>query len=193
MVFQPDKKHTHHQSLEKDDSSFISDDYNTFVRSKSEEYSRQIQKLQEDYLYPLKEDLSEWINRILGTPDSYRDDADSIFLTPENFIDKLDNGVIICKVAKVIESQCDLTDIVKDRIKKELQQQNGYHQARFNNSHHLNNNNISSSHNNNNNNNNSHDEQLKSSRIPILSKKSVSVSSSVNHTDFGLISISSCS
>jgi len=120
---------SHHLSFEEEqvkkppltasNSSFIANDYSTFVKTKSEEYSRTIQRLQDDYLYPLKEDLSEWINKILGTPVS-TDEEETHYLTPDNFLKKLDNGVIICKVAKVIESQCDLTDIVADRIKREL-------------------------------------------------------------------------
>ena len=167
-----------HHSLDEDDdkSKFVSADHKTFVRSKSEEYSRQIQKLQEDYLYPMKEDLSEWINRILGSqaPEDDREKEDSYYLTPENFIDKLDNGVIICKVAKVIESQCDLTDIVIDRIKRELTMKNNM----ISNGHHnklsLNNAANSSSHNNNNNlnnntmiNNRSVVQQQSKSRIPV--------------------------
>lgn len=130
---------SHHMSLEEHDandrktspsSPFISEDYDTFVKCKSEEYSRQIQKLQEDYLYPLKEDLSEWINRILGVSEDKKpvdEESNKFFLTPDNFIDRLDNGVIICKVAKLIESQCDLTDIVLDRIKKDLMRQQQQH------------------------------------------------------------------
>lgn len=33
---------------------------------KPEGYSSRIAKLQEDYLIPLKEDVSDWINRVLG-------------------------------------------------------------------------------------------------------------------------------
>lgn len=34
--------------------------------ARNEEYVSKIAKLQEDYLIPLKEDVSEWINRVLG-------------------------------------------------------------------------------------------------------------------------------
>ena len=82
--------------------SFDDEDDDTFpdmLRVKSEEYSKRIAKLQEEYLIPLKEDLADWINRI----------TESAFqLSPDNFMDKLDNGVIICKLAKLIESQVDL-------------------------------------------------------------------------------------
>jgi hypothetical protein len=72
------------------------DSFPNFIRSKAEEYSKRIQKLQEDFLYPLKEDLAEWINRIMQNSD----------LTAENFIERLDNGVLILRMAKIIESQC---------------------------------------------------------------------------------------
>jgi len=52
----------------------------------------------EDYLLPLKEDLTDWIIRIF-------DDLDD--LNADNFINKLDNGVIICKLAKHIEEQTE--------------------------------------------------------------------------------------
>ena len=74
------------------------DSFPNFIRSKTEEYSKRIRKLQDDYLYPLKEDLAEWINRVLQTSD----------LTAENFIEKLDNGVLILRMAKIIESQCNM-------------------------------------------------------------------------------------
>jgi len=32
----------------------------------SQQYGQKIVKLQEEYLIPLKEDLSDWINRVLG-------------------------------------------------------------------------------------------------------------------------------
>lgn len=75
-----------------------------FIRSKTEEYSKRIRKLQEDYLYPLKEDLADWINRVLETDD----------LTAENFMQKLDNGVRILRLAKIIESQCSLFSKIVD-------------------------------------------------------------------------------
>lgn len=34
-----------------------------------EEYSARIARLQHEYLIPLKEDLAEWLNRILGKDD----------------------------------------------------------------------------------------------------------------------------
>lgn len=65
------------------------------------EYTERIAKLQMDNLIPLKEDVSDWINRIMNLPDRY-------YLNVENFMDRLDNGVIVCKLAKLIEEQCNL-------------------------------------------------------------------------------------
>jgi hypothetical protein len=202
--------HQHHSLEEDDNKSYVLRDHKTFVRSKSEEYNRQIEKLQQDYLFPLKEDLSEWINRILGTAvphDSKEEESNnSYYLTPENFIDKLDNGVILCKVAKVIESQCDLTDIVIDRIKKELtiksssppvisngQQSNN--NSKFLHNTRANNKSFSSSHNINNNsdnnnvviaNNRTEQGLNKCSRIPVKNAK-VSLSVFIHHFSFGLL------
>ncbi|RWS01522.1 growth arrest-specific protein 2-like protein, partial [Dinothrombium tinctorium] len=65
--------------------------------AKSEEYSKRISKLQEEYLLPLKEDVSDWLNRINVVQN----------LNTENFMYKLDNGVIVCKLAKLIEETCN--------------------------------------------------------------------------------------
>lgn len=43
-----------------------SEDYAEMMRQKSEEYAQRIAKLQEDCLIPLKEDLADWINRVVG-------------------------------------------------------------------------------------------------------------------------------
>lgn len=84
--------------IEKEEEDEEQDSFPHFIRNKTEEYSKRIRKLQDDYLYPLKEDLAEWINRVLQTTD----------LTAENFIQRLDNGVLILRLAKIIESQCDM-------------------------------------------------------------------------------------
>ncbi|CAG2161978.1 unnamed protein product [Oppiella nova] len=57
-----------------------------------EEYADRITRLQMEYLIPLKEDLS---------------DTDDI--TADNFMSRLDNGVIVCKLAKLIQDNCDAT------------------------------------------------------------------------------------
>jgi hypothetical protein len=64
-----------------------------------EEYTDRIMRLQMEYLIPLKEDLSDWLNRILDVDD----------ITAENFMTKLDNGVIVCKLAKLIQERCEAT------------------------------------------------------------------------------------
>ncbi|KAI1298756.1 Growth arrest-specific protein 2 [Halotydeus destructor] len=74
------------------------DEYQEYMTSKTVEYSVRIAKLQEEYLIPLKEDLADWLNRVLGTKE--------IFV--ENFLEKLDNGVTVCKLARLIEANCTL-------------------------------------------------------------------------------------
>ncbi|KAG9511386.1 GAS2-like protein pickled eggs, partial [Fragariocoptes setiger] len=63
----------------------------------AEEYSAKIVKLQQAYLTPLKEDLADWLNKILNVD----------YITANNFMDKLDNGVIVCKLAKIISNWCN--------------------------------------------------------------------------------------
>lgn len=43
-------------------------------------------------LDPLKEDLAEWLCRVL-----------KVDITPENLLDCLDNGVLVCKLAEVVQ------------------------------------------------------------------------------------------
>ncbi|KFM74671.1 Growth arrest-specific protein 2, partial [Stegodyphus mimosarum] len=52
---------------------------------------------QEQHLIPLKEDLADWLNKTLDVED----------ITAENFMDKLDNGVIICKLARLIQQKAE--------------------------------------------------------------------------------------
>jgi hypothetical protein len=63
----------------------------------TEEYAAKIIKLQQACLIPLKEDLADWLNKILKTSN----------ITSQNFMDKLDNGVIICRLAKIISLWCE--------------------------------------------------------------------------------------
>ena len=63
----------------------------------AEEYAAKIIKLQQACLIPLKEDLADWLNKILKISS----------ITTENFMDKLDNGVIICRLAKIISLWCE--------------------------------------------------------------------------------------
>lgn len=63
----------------------------------AEEYAAKIIKIQQACLIPLKEDLADWLNKILKTSQ----------MTKENFMDKLENGVIICRLAKIISLWCE--------------------------------------------------------------------------------------
>ncbi|XP_063590954.1 mucin-2-like isoform X3 [Penaeus indicus] len=51
-----------------------------------------IAEAHERQLLPLKEDLADWLSKLLGVED----------LTAENLIEKLDNGVYVCRLAEVI-------------------------------------------------------------------------------------------
>ncbi|XP_076370434.1 growth arrest-specific protein 2-like [Tachypleus tridentatus] len=62
-----------------------------------DDFKFQIAKRQEENLIPLKEDLADWINKIL--------DVETI--TIENFMEALDNGIIICKLAKLIQRKAE--------------------------------------------------------------------------------------
>lgn len=62
-----------------------------------EDYAAKIVKLQQACLTPLKEDLADWLNKIMNMST----------ITTENFMDKLDNGVIICHLAKIISFWCE--------------------------------------------------------------------------------------
>jgi len=46
-------------------------------------------KSSEEYLYAMKEDLAEWLNALYPGLD----------LTADNFLDRLDTGVLLCKVS----------------------------------------------------------------------------------------------
>lgn len=92
------------------------DSFPNFIRCKTEEYSKRIRKLQDDYLYPLKEDLAEWINRVLQTSE----------LSAENFIEKLDNGVLILRMAKIIESQCNIFESMSSTLSRNGSTTNGH-------------------------------------------------------------------
>lgn len=63
----------------------------------AEEYAAKIIKLQQACLTPLKEDLADWLNKIMNIS----------IITTDNFMDKLDNGVIICRLAKIISIWCE--------------------------------------------------------------------------------------
>lgn len=80
---------------EEDDNDSLSEAL--LAVSSAEEYAAKIIKLQQSCLTPLKEDLADWLNKIMNVSN----------ITTGNFMDKLDNGVIICKLAKIISLWCE--------------------------------------------------------------------------------------
>ncbi|XP_077528859.1 GAS2-like protein pickled eggs isoform X1 [Haemaphysalis longicornis] len=63
-----------------------------------DEFYLRVTKRQEEHLIPLKEDLADWLNKSLDVED----------ITADNFLDKLDNGVIVCRLAKLIQGRAEL-------------------------------------------------------------------------------------
>ncbi|XP_070190906.1 growth arrest-specific protein 2-like isoform X2 [Littorina saxatilis] len=55
--------------------------------------SQKLNENQDSMLLPIKEDLSEWITRIIG-----------VEISPDSFIKVLDSGVALCTIAKLIET-----------------------------------------------------------------------------------------
>ncbi|XP_068908007.1 growth arrest-specific protein 2-like [Tenebrio molitor] len=60
----------------------------------AEEYTERMMSAQMRQLDPLKEDLADWINKTLGID----------YMSRNNFLGELDNGVVLCHLAQVI---CD--------------------------------------------------------------------------------------
>lgn len=58
----------------------------------AEEYTERMMSAQMRQLDPLKEDLAEWINKTLGID----------YVSRDNFLQELDNGVILCHLAQII-------------------------------------------------------------------------------------------
>ncbi|XP_063233023.1 growth arrest-specific protein 2-like [Bacillus rossius redtenbacheri] len=58
-------------------------------------YQDRIFLAQSQQIFPMKEDLADWINKALGIE----------YLTGENFLDMLDNGVLVCQLARVIQER----------------------------------------------------------------------------------------
>lgn len=56
-----------------------------------------IAQKQEEHLIPLKEDLADWLNQTLGVDD----------ITADNFLSRLDNGVVVCKLARLIQQRAE--------------------------------------------------------------------------------------
>lgn len=79
----------------------------------TEEYAAKILAIQQACLKPLKEDLADWLNKIMSTS----------LITSDNFMHKLDNGVTICRLAKIISVWC------LDRLKEiENNEDNRHHE-----------------------------------------------------------------
>ncbi|XP_026281021.2 growth arrest-specific protein 2-like isoform X2 [Frankliniella occidentalis] len=60
-----------------------------------EMYQDRILSAQASQLYPLMEDLADWLNKTLGID----------YITGTNFLDMLDNGVVVCHLARVIQDK----------------------------------------------------------------------------------------
>lgn len=58
-------------------------------------FQERIQSSHGRQLLPLVEDLADWLNKTLGLD----------YLTPENFLDMLDNGVILCHLGRLIQER----------------------------------------------------------------------------------------
>ncbi|XP_044012935.1 growth arrest-specific protein 2-like isoform X2 [Aphidius gifuensis] len=58
-------------------------------------YQERLHSAQSRQLIPLQEDLADWINKTINVD----------HITGENFLDSLDNGVIVCRLARVIQEK----------------------------------------------------------------------------------------
>ncbi|XP_065201355.1 growth arrest-specific protein 2-like isoform X2 [Planococcus citri] len=63
----------------------------------AEYYQDKISSTQQRQLYPLLEDLADWINKCLGIE----------YLQGGNLLDMLDNGVLLCQLAKLIQEKAE--------------------------------------------------------------------------------------
>ena len=66
MVFEESKHSCDYSSSQTENDSLQSQTQMKDNDEVEEEYSARIARLQQEYLIPLKEDLAEWLNRILG-------------------------------------------------------------------------------------------------------------------------------
>ncbi|XP_034937663.1 growth arrest-specific protein 2-like [Chelonus insularis] len=69
-------------------------------------YHERIHSAQSRQLIPLQEDLADWINKTINVD----------HITGENFFDILDNGVIVCRLARVIQEKAR-TAVDSGRVK----------------------------------------------------------------------------
>ncbi|XP_029164481.1 growth arrest-specific protein 2-like isoform X2 [Nylanderia fulva] len=58
-------------------------------------YHERLHSAQSRQLIPLQEDLADWINKTINVD----------YITGENFFDVLDNGVLVCRLARVIQEK----------------------------------------------------------------------------------------
>ncbi|XP_059483637.1 uncharacterized protein LOC132201472 [Neocloeon triangulifer] len=58
-------------------------------------YQKRILTAQQKQLLPLQEDLADWLNKLLESSD----------VTALNFMDALDDGLVVCRLAKTIQEQ----------------------------------------------------------------------------------------
>lgn len=80
----------------------MSDDPSHYTRRKSAVDRRAREAVE---LFPIKEDLAEWLSKIMG-----------IDITAHNFLDVLENGVFLCKLVQRVQ------DICQRRIEEGLQE-----------------------------------------------------------------------
>ncbi|KAH9500148.1 GAS2-like protein 3 [Bulinus truncatus] len=84
------------QSSKKDYSFQTSDIIqNSSISEETDHISQRRCRLQQGLIVSLREDLSEWINKTLGPTN----------INADNFIQALDNGVILCQLSLVIEKR----------------------------------------------------------------------------------------
>lgn len=71
-------------------------------------YSKEINKSAQESLIPLTEDLAEWLTRILN-----------VNVVVDTFMDSLSNGVLLCKLAQLIQAkavECQRAGNLKDNV-----------------------------------------------------------------------------
>lgn len=84
-----------HPSANGDDDIGVGNKLN-FYPAVDEDYETRRAEQQAESLIPLKEDLAEWIQRLLDIP-----------ITTETFLQVLDNGAALCRLAFLIQSKAE--------------------------------------------------------------------------------------